>query len=41
MSDGGVRPSLPRSGQLSPLAQLGVTTNDLQLWKVITHSSEF
>ena len=41
MSDQGVRPSLPRSGQLSQFksARLGVTTYDLQLWKVITPSS--
>ena len=36
MSDRGVRSSLPRSGQLNQSAQLGVTTYDLQLWKVIT-----
>ena len=40
MSDRGVRPSLLRSGQLSQSARLGVTTYDLQLWKVITPSSE-
>ena len=40
MSDRGVRPSLPRSSQLSKSAQLGVATYDLQLWKVITPSSE-
>ena len=40
MSDQGVILSLPRSGQLSQSAQLGVTTYDLQLWKVITPSSE-
>ena len=40
MSDRGVRPSLPRSGQLSQSARLGVTTYDLQLRKVITSSSE-
>ena len=40
MSDLGVRPSLPRSGQLNQSARLGVTTYDLQLRKVITHSSE-
>ena len=40
MSDRGVRPSLPRLGQLSQLARLGVTTYDLQLWKVITPSFE-
>ena len=40
MSDRGVRLSLPRSGQLSQSAWLGVTTYDLQLWKVITSSSE-
>ena len=40
MSDQGVRPSLPRSGQLSQSTRLGVTTYDLQLWKVITSSSE-
>ena len=40
MSDLSVRPSLPRSGQLSQSAQLGVTKYDLQLQKVITPSSE-
>ena len=40
MSGRGVRPSLLRSAQLSQLAQLGVTTYDLQLRKVITPSSE-
>ena len=40
MSDQGVRPSLPRSGQLSQSARLGVTTYDLQIWKVITSLSE-
>ena len=40
MSDQDVRPSLPRSGQLSQSARLGVTTYDLQLWKVITPSFE-
>ena len=40
MSDQGVRPSLPRSGQLSQSARLGVTTYDLQLLKVITPSFE-
>ena len=40
MSDQGVKPSLPRSGQPSQLARLGVTTYDLQLRKVITSSSE-
>ena len=40
MSDQGVRPSLPRSGQLNQSARLGVTKYDLQLWKVITPSSE-
>ena len=40
MSDQGVRPSLPRSCQLSQSARLGVTTYDLQLLKVITPSSE-
>ena len=40
MSEQGVIPSLPRSGQLSQLARLGVTTYDLQLRKVITPSSE-
>ena len=40
MSDRGVRPSLPRSGQLNQSARLGVTTYDLQLRKVITPSSE-
>ena len=40
MSDQGVRPSLPRSGHLSQLARMGVTTYDLQLRKVITPSSE-
>ena len=42
MLERGVRPSLPRSGQLSQLrsARLGVTTYGLQLWKVITPSSE-
>ena len=33
--------SLPRSGQLSQSARLGVTTYDLQLRKVITPSYEF
>ena len=40
MSERGVRPSLPRLGQLNQSARLGVTTYDLQLWKVITPSSE-
>ena len=40
MLDLGVRPSLPRSGQLSQSARLGVTTYDLQLRKVITSSSK-
>ena len=42
MSNLGVRPSLPRSGQLTQFrsARLGVTTYDLQLRKVITPSSE-
>ena len=42
MSYHGVRTSLPRSGQLSGfwLSRLGVTTSDLQLWKVITPLSE-
>ena len=42
MLDQGVRPSLPRSGQLSHFrsARLGVTTYELQLRKVITPSSE-
>ena len=40
MSDRGVRQSLLRSVQLSQSARLGVTTYDLQLWKVITPSSE-
>ena len=40
MSDQGIRPSLPRSGQLSQSARLGVTTYDFQLRKVITPSSE-
>ena len=40
MLDRGVRPSLPRLGQLSQSARLGVTTYDLQLRKVITPSSE-
>ena len=40
MSNRGVRPSLPRSGQLSQSARLGVTMYDLQLRKVITPSSE-
>ena len=42
MSDRGVRLSLPRLGQLSQFrsAQLGVTTYDLQLRKVITPLSE-
>ena len=40
MSDLGVRLSLPRSGQLSQSAWLGVTTYDLKLRKVITPSSE-
>ena len=42
MSDRGVRLSLQRSGQLSQFrsAQLGVTTYDFQLRKVITPSSE-
>ena len=40
MSDRGVRPSLPKSGQLSQSARLGVTMYDLQLRKVITRSSE-
>ena len=42
MSDQGVRPSLPRPGQLSQFrsARMGVTTYDLQLWKIITPSSK-
>ena len=40
MSDRCVRPSLPRSGQLSQSARLGVTMYDLKLRKVITPSSE-
>ena len=40
MSEQGVRMSLPRSGQLSQSAWLGVTTYDLQLRKVITSSFE-
>ena len=40
MSDRGVRPSLPSSGQLSQSARLVVTTYDLQLLKVITPSFE-
>ena len=40
MSDRGFRPSLPRSGQLSQSAWLGVTMYDLQLRKVITSLSE-
>ena len=42
MSYRGVKMSLPRLGQLSQFksARLGVTTYDLQLWKVITHLSE-
>ena len=40
MSEEGVRLSLPRSGQLSQSARLGVTTYDLKLRKVITPSSE-
>ena len=40
MSDQGVKTILPRSGQLSQSARLGVTTYDLQLRKVITSSSE-
>ena len=40
MSNQGVRLSLPRSGQLSQSARLGVTMYDLQLRKVITPSSE-
>ena len=42
MSERGVRPSLLRLGQVSQFrsARLGVTTCDLQLWKVITPSSE-
>ena len=40
MLERGVRPSLPRSGQLSQLARLGVTKYDLQLRKVITSSYE-
>ena len=40
MSDLGVTKSLPRSGQLSQSARLGVTAYELQLWKVITPSSE-
>ena len=42
MSDQGVKPRLPRSGQLSQFssARLGVTMYDLQLRKVITPSSE-
>ena len=43
MSDRGIKPSLPRSGQLSQFrsARLGLTTYDLQLWKVITPRSNF
>ena len=40
MSDQGVRQSLPRLGQLSQSARLGVTTYEIQLRKVITSSSE-
>ena len=40
MLDRGIRLSLPRSGQLSQSARLGVTTYDIQLLKVITPSSE-
>ena len=40
MSDRGVRLSLPRLGQLSQSARLGVTMYDLQLRRVITPSSE-
>ena len=40
MSDRGVKPSLPSSGQVSQSARLGVTTYDLQLWKAINPSSE-
>ena len=40
MLDRGVRPSLPRLGQLSQSARLGVTSYDLQLRKVITPLSE-
>ena len=36
MSELGFKPSLPRSGQLSQSAWLGVTTYELQLRKVIT-----
>ena len=40
MSDRGVRLSLLRSSQPSQSARLGVTTYDLQIWNVITPSSE-
>ena len=42
MLDQGVRPSLPRSSKLGQFrsARLGVTSYDLQLWKVITPSFE-
>ena len=42
MLDRGVRPSLPRLGQLSQFrsARLGVTMYDLELRKVINPSSE-
>ena len=42
MSYRGVKMSLPRSGQFSGFgsSRLGVTTSDLQLWKVITPLSE-
>ena len=40
MSDQGFKPSLPRSGQLSQSARLGVTMYDLQLREVITPSSK-
>ena len=40
--DRDVKPSLKWSGQLSQFrsARLGVTTYDLQLWKVLTPSTE-